>query len=127
MPMETSHIWIGLFESDAPDDYFEEKYERDDGEPINRFAEEQGEEFYDHDWIEVSYLDADDVRDVRALVDGHSYSIDYIDAVCDRAQTLGLGKINVFVLADKAEFNNPKSVTGQNYRLEYLGQFNCNT
>lgn len=126
MAMEISHIWIGVFASDAPEDYFVEHYGDDDA-PINRFAEEQGETFYDHDWTEISYLDAAEASDIRSFVEGHSYSDDYIEAVCKRATAIGIEKINVFVLADKNEFEHPRSVAGPNYRLEYLGEFKCNT
>lgn len=126
MAMEVSHVWIGVFASDAPEDYFVEHYGIDDT-PINRFAEEQGEKSYDHDWVEISYLEASEASDIRSFIDGHSYSPDYIDAVCERSWALGIDKINVFVLADKNEFGNPRSVIGTNYRLEYLGEFNCNT
>lgn len=126
MPMDVSHIWIGVFASDAPEDYFVENY-RDDDAPINRFAEEQGETFYDHDWTEISYLDASEASDIRSFIDGHSYSGDYLEAVSECAAALGIEKINVFVLADKNEFDNPRSVMGTNYRLEYLGEFHCNT
>ena len=48
-------------------------------------------------------------------------------AVCTRAAPLGIEKINVFVFANKSEFDNPRSVIGTNYRLEYLGEFQYNT
>lgn len=127
MAMDISHIWVGVFDSDAPDDYFVEQYSDDDDAPLNRFAAEQGETFYDHDWLEISYLDASESIDVRSFVDGHSYSKDYLDAVVAKTAALGIDRINVFVLADKNEFSDPKTITGDNYRLEYLGKFNCNT
>ncbi|MBD1912964.1 MULTISPECIES: immunity 22 family protein [unclassified Leptolyngbya] len=126
MAMEVSHIWIGVFASSAFEDYFMEHY-GDDEAPINRFAEEQGEVFYDHDWIEISYLDDSEASDIRSFVAEHSYSENYLDAVCERAVALRVDRINVFVIADKNEFDNPRSVTGTNYRLEYLGEFNCFT
>ncbi len=126
MELEVCHIWIGVFASDAPEDYFEEQYGDDDA-PINRFAAEQGESFYDHDLTEISYLDAVDAADIRSFVAGHSYSDDYPDTVCQRGAALGIKNINVFVLADKNEFENPRTVVGPNYRLEYLGEFKCST
>ncbi|MGK7925701.1 MAG: immunity 22 family protein [Spirulina sp.] len=55
--METSHIWLGNFPSaDALEKYFAETYdEDDDGTPLNQFAADQGEHFYDSDWVEFSY------------------------------------------------------------------------
>ncbi|GAA5510697.1 hypothetical protein Rcae01_06207 [Novipirellula caenicola] len=127
MAMNISHIWIGVFDSGAPDDYFVEHYSDDDDAPINLFAAEQDETFYDHDWLEISFVDASESTDVRLFVDGHSYSEDYLDAVVEKAAGLGIERINVFVLADKNEFSSPRSVVGEKYRLEYLGEFTCNT
>ena len=127
MAMDISHIWVGVFASDAPDDYFVEQYSDDDDAPLNQFAAEQGENFYDNDWLEISYLDASESEDVRSFIDGHSYSDDYLDAVVEKTTLLGIDQINVFVIADKGEFSDPKTVKGDNYRLEYLGEFKCDT
>ena len=125
MPMENSHIWLGQFLPGSPDDFFEEQYGRDDGEPLSQFAGSQGETWYDHDWIEISFLD--DLESVRSLVEGHSYSETYLDAVVAQAATLGIEQANVFILADKEQFAAPRSVNGPNYRLWYLGEFRCGT
>lgn len=118
-----AHVWIGVFEDNAPEDYFVEQYDEDDA-PLNQFAAEQNEDYYDHDWIEISYLDLAESEDVRSFVDGHSYCEHYIDDVCIRAESAGLETINVFVLCvQQDEFDNPKTASGDGYRLEYLGMF----
>jgi hypothetical protein len=123
MPMEVSHIWLGQFSREVLD-YFEEHYrDRGDDDPLSQFAGEQGETWYDHDWVEISCLY--ELQSVRSLVDGHSYSASYLDLVLAKAAELGITEVNVFILADKGEFSRPRSVSGTGYRLWYLGEFTC--
>ncbi|MFN8454598.1 MAG: immunity 22 family protein [Anaerolineae bacterium] len=126
MPMQLSHLWLGFFATEAAlETYFEEKYpdDRDDNTPLNRFAQDQGETFYDHDWVEYSF---DSSGDLRKLIQGHSYSQDYLNQVIALAQARGLTGANTFIMADQAEFTQPKSIEGEGYRLWYLGLFRCN-
>ena len=123
MPMEISHVWLGRFSSEAAlDEYFEESYDDDDA-PINRFATDQDESFCDHDWVERNFKGS---GDLRALIKGHSYSVDYIDDVIAKASTEGITNANTFIMADKNEFQNPRSLKGEGYVLWYMGAFNCN-
>jgi hypothetical protein len=130
MPMEISHIWLGRFSSEGDARaYFAEHYNDgddndEDGEtPISQFAADQGQWFYDHDWLEVSFQES---RDLRALVMQHSFSSDYLEEILSRANSLGLAEqANTFVLADKAEFNHPRSVKTEQYQLWYFGEFSC--
>jgi hypothetical protein len=120
MRMKISHIWLGQFGPDAPSSYFEEQY-IDDDTLISQFAADQGERFYDHDFVEISFLK--DLCQVRTLVDGHSYSQEYLELVVEKASDFGINEANVFVLADRLEFSAPRSVAGSSYRLWYLGEF----
>lgn len=120
--LEACDIWLGQFGPDAPEDYFEERYEDDDGW-ISQFAREQGEKRYDHDFVEISFVD--DMESVRSFVAGHSYHDTYLEAVVERAAALNIERINVFVLAGKNQFQRPRSASGPGYRLEYLGKFPC--
>ena len=123
VPMETSHIWLGRFRSDAAvGEYFDERIYEDDEAPMNRFAEDQGVIFYDHDWVERSYCET---SDLRGLVRGHSYSDDYLEEVTKLAREREIEGANVFVLADVNEFQSPRSIESRDYRLWYLGTFKC--
>ena len=120
--METSHIWLGVFESEEHlDDYFEEQYEEDDA-PINRFAADQGEMYYDHDWVERGFCKSGELHE---LIDGASYSHDYLQEVIAAATKLGIQSANTFILADSNEFDDPKAVDTAEYRLWYIGRFKC--
>jgi hypothetical protein len=117
------HIWLGLFGPSAPETYFVQKYV-DDETPPSRFGAEQQQPYsFDYDFVEISF--PNDPRPVRELVDGHSYSESYLDAVVRKATELGITEANVFVLANKDEFESPRTVTGPGYKLWYLGEFAC--
>ena len=126
MSVYPSHIWIGTFTDDAPEDYFSDEAEReDDDAPMNLFAKEQGEHYFDYDFTEISYVDWKDAVDPRSFVDRHSYSDSYIEKIVQLAAERGMPKINVFVLASIEQFEAPRSVSSDTYRLEYLGVFYC--
>jgi len=117
-----SHIWLGLFGPDAPDNYFVQEYV-DAETPQSQFGAEQGQHSFDYDFVEISF--PNDARPVRELVDGHSYSASYLDTVVQKAASLGITEANVFILASKDEFERPRTVTGPGYKLWYLGEFVC--
>lgn len=116
------HLWLGLFGPDAPDNYFVQEYV-DDETPQSQFGAEQGQRSFDYDFVEISF--PNDPRPVRDLVDGHSYSASYLDAVVRKATDFGITEANVFVLANKDQFECPRSVTGAGYKLWYLGEYVC--
>lgn len=125
MPMETSHIWLGQFPSEANlDTYFEETYDDDDESPINRFAEDQGVGSYDHDWVERSF---NNDGDLNTLIKDHSYSTDYIDDVIAFAIAHGIDGANTFIMADHLEVPDPKSCKKEDYKVWYVGKFKCST
>jgi len=122
MKEHQSHIWLGLFSPDAPDTYFVQKWV-DDETPQSQFGAEQEQPVFDYDFVEISF--PNEPRPVRALVDGHSYSESYVDALVQKAMELGITQANVFVLAEKDQFQRPRSVSGPSYKLWYLGEFAC--
>ena len=124
MPMERSHIWLGTFLSEhALDQYFEENFDDDnDAAPINRFAADQGETFIDHDRVERSFLQTDNLR---LLIRDHSYSEDYLEDVIRVAEANAYAEVNTFVMADEGEIAAPKSIDQSDYKLWYLGVFTC--
>jgi hypothetical protein len=114
---------LGFFGSNAPNNFFDEQY-KDDDIPISKFSASQGEDWIDHDCLEISYKN--ELKNLPLLVDGHSYSRDYINEVIKKAEILNINKANVFVLCDSNEINNPKPVIETEYQLYYLGKFKCN-
>lgn len=94
MRTHVSRIWLGLFGPDAPETYFEQKYV-DGDTPKSQFGVEQGESSFDYDFVEISF--PNDPRPIRELVDGHSYSESYLEAVVKKAAKLKIAEANVFV------------------------------
>jgi hypothetical protein len=117
------HIWIGRFGPKAPEDYFVQSRDDGSGAPLCQFAADQGAWSFDYDFVEISYLL--EPRDLRAFVDGHSYSEQYLEEVLAVAAAHGVDQANVFVLAPVDEFPKPRSVTGKDHTLWYLGEFEC--
>ena len=126
MPMERSHIWLGQFQSEkALEAYFEESYHDSDLEqeaPMNRFAADQGVDFYDHDWLEYSFSNT---GNLSTLITEHSYADDYITHVAEFAKANGLTNINTFIMVDYAEVPEPKSCIKLDYTLWFVGTFEC--
>jgi hypothetical protein len=120
MPKEVSYIWIGQFTDEAPEDFFEEKYGRDD-EPLSQFANSQGQSWYDHDFVEISYLDS--LEPIASLIDGHSYFDQYQTALLHVTQAKKIVEANVFVLASKDQFSSPRTASGIGYDLWFMGSF----
>jgi len=123
MNTDISHIWLGLFNENAPRGFFVERHDREDDDALSLFAESQGEVWYDHDFVEISYhLKPMAVAD---RVKGHSYWEQYTEAVLSKATSLGVEKANVFVMASKAQISSARSVKGVGYSLWYLGEYEC--
>ena len=122
--METFHLWLGNFSSaDILEEYFVETYDEDDDSiPINQFAADQGEIFYDHDFVECSYSKASALHD---LIVEHFCSNKYRDDIIVAASALNIKAANTFIMADSAEISSPRSVSKPSYQLWYLGKFQC--
>ncbi len=127
MDIYPSHIWVGIFKDNAPEDYFTDNSgsEPDYDKPMNLFSKEQGVLYFDYDFTEISYLHWKDAEEPRSFIDGHSYSDSYINKVSEICKAKNINKINVFIIADEDQFDSPRTVTGEGYHLEYLGLFNC--
>lgn len=121
MRTETSWIWLGHFTSAAPADFFTERDQREDDEPLSMFAQSQGEAWYDHDFIEVGRLEAP--VPIATLVAQHSYQQHYLPALLDAAAAAGIESANVFVLASQDQFVAPTTSSGVGYTLRLMGRF----
>ncbi|MBX9628640.1 MAG: immunity 22 family protein [Gemmataceae bacterium] len=120
---ETSHFWVGRFTEEAAVGYFEEVRDPDDEDrehtPLSAFARDQGETWYDHDFLEHGcYPKAESVRE---LTNGHSYHEQWADELARRADAAGLTGMNFLIFISEGEVEEPRSVTGDGYELYYLG------
>jgi hypothetical protein len=116
------HIWIGQFGHEAPREYFVQKY-HDSDDATCQFSSDQNQTSFDYDFVEISW--GLEMKPVREFITGHSYFESYLDEVEMLAKKLGVAAINVFVLANEDEFRSPCTVEGNDFKLWYLGKFEC--
>ncbi len=83
--------------------------------PLSR---DQGEKYYDHDFLEYGWGDADSIEE---LVKGYSYSDQWAAELARRAAAAALRDVNFFVFITDSEIEQPRSVLGNGYWLQYLG------
>ena len=122
--MDTIDVWLGRFPSrSALKDYFSEKNDSEDS-PINCFAADQGEKFYDHDWLEYHFSEE---PDSNFLTYGY-YPFGILAIAIQRtAVEQGLTNPNTLIVADRSLITTPKTVKGERYELRYLGEFGKHT
>ncbi len=122
MSIRDAHIWVAQFKSEkALEKYMDEMYDEDDEEaPISPFAADQGETFYDHDLVYAEFLKK---ATPRVLIECWGFPKKATEAVVKAVEKLGVDGLNTSIVADKAEFSDPKSAKGKGYQLWYVGQF----
>jgi hypothetical protein len=117
---ETSHFWAGCFPEELASTYFAEVYGVDrDETPLSAFASDQGERFYDHDFLEYGFSDA--AGSVEELVTGYSYSDQWGAEFARRVAEAGLSGVNWFAFISEGKIDRPRSVRGDGYWYHYLG------
>jgi hypothetical protein len=129
-------IWVGKFaSSDALGEYLEERPEHyadeTDSVSISQLAEDMEELFIDHDFECVMFIEEPNA-DISFLLQESLIHSEFGDP---ERQVFGISKIadlyqqqkgepsNSIVLVYGDEINHPKSVTGTDYWLHYLGRF----
>ncbi|HEX8734307.1 MAG TPA: immunity 22 family protein [Pyrinomonadaceae bacterium] len=93
-------VWAGNFSSrEEFDKFFEEEIgENDDASaPPNKFAEDIGFGFYDHDFQEADFSDAGS-QPLENLLDGFFHSDSYAAEAAERAKNLGITEANAAVV-----------------------------
>jgi hypothetical protein len=117
-------IWLGTFSSKKEfEKYFREFEAYGENGPISPFAEEQGFNFYDHDFFVAEYFDKTD--DLEKILSGIMVFDERAEGIVARYRTAGIGSIN-FIALQLEELCPPgeqRSVKGKNYSIHYLGRF----
>lgn len=131
MRKEICDFWIGNFESrDAYFNFFGEDpnfYEDEDDieeKYISRFAESQGVNWIDHDFMESGFEDGNE-----AFIDKfkkYSYADQWIVEVSIKVKETDLKKINTIVFISKGRIHKPVSVFTSAISLQYIGQIEYN-
>lgn len=119
--MNEIHIWLGVYESEERfQRYMKEHYSDGDDKPLNEFAADQNEIFYDHDWIESIYKSG---RSAKSLLGSLSYSESFKRKASVVASDLDLTDSNAVIMIDSSEIANPTNAKGNGYKLTYLGKY----
>ncbi len=117
---ETSHFWVGHFPEALACTYFAEVYGVDrDETALSAFARDQGDQFYDHDFLEYGFNDT--AGTVEELVEGYSYSDQWGADLARLVAEAGLSGVNWFAFINESEIERPRSVQGDGYWYRYLG------
>lgn len=121
---QTSHFWLGQFPNEERvAEYVAEVYDDDDEDrehtPLSQFARDQGEPWYDHDFMEHGF--EENAKSVEDLVNGYSYYEQWSAELARRAAEAGLTKVNMLLFISKDEIEKPRSVEGDGYNLHYMG------
>jgi hypothetical protein len=116
---ETCHFWVGQVPEEIASVYFQEKYAQDrEITPLSDFARDQGEEWYDHDFLEYGWGIA---SSIQQLVEGYSYSDQWGEELASRVAEAGLTGVNLFVFINQDQIEWPRSVNSDGYWLKYMG------
>lgn len=116
-------VFVGTFDSqEVLEQYLEETYDQDEEDaPISAFAKDQGEAFYDHDFVESRFDDS--AKSFVELGKRHSFSEYWLTRAEESYKAKQIGKVNVILLVFGGEIDEPKSASGDGYQLHYLGRF----
>src|SRR5262249_17465904 len=100
-------------------EYFvEDRNQEDENAPVSAFARDQGVAYYDHDFLEYGWGEANSMLE---LVRGYSYSDQWGPEFARRAAEAGPNDVNFFVCITDSEIEHPRSAKGDGYWLHYLG------
>ena len=138
---ETCDFWVGSFpDEDAFWEYFgksDEYYRKFDENPafvsaplkrnprtpgtlpLSRFIGDQGHDWYDHSMAEMGFNAR--AKSIAELVDGYSYSDQWANELASRVARRHLHGINAFCFIRIGTVEVPRSVSGPDFLVEYMG------
>ncbi|MEM9134221.1 MAG: immunity 22 family protein [Actinomycetota bacterium] len=118
-------VWVGHFSSEARfQQYLSETYTDDRSVPINEFAADQGIVFYDHDWVERHF---DRTQGAKGLLTAVLVPA-MVPHAAAAASSVGLENANALILelTSEGRITEPRSATGPDYKLHFLGTYTAN-
>jgi hypothetical protein len=125
---ETCDFWVGVFPSEeafceyvGEDDInYYKLQDTDNAVPLSRFIHDQGEEWYDHDLIEMGFKEH--AGSIAELVKGYSYSDQYAEELTRRVNEIGLTGVNGFLFIRSGEISEPRTAKTDAFEFWYVGR-----
>lgn len=115
---DTVDFWVGLAKNKSALKAFLKEQYKDDALPISKFAETQGEQFYDHDFLESEFTG------VGLSLSEALYYVSYSSSFSEELVPLAEGlRFNFFIASFSDDFGSPKSASVDGIELRYLGRF----
>lgn len=115
------NLWIGNFSTREDFEMYTKETYADDDPPINQFAADQGETFYDHDFVEIEFLE--DRPSLESVILRLSFGATFVDQALAAAKSHEVGEFNAVFADFDNQFGSPQSFTADEYSLVYLGKF----
>lgn len=128
MRTEISHFWIGHFKDNfefacfvgESEDYYNEENDDLDNVYISKFAESQGENWIDHDFMECGFESNTIPFDERFIK--YSYAKQWIDIIKERCDSTLIDDVNSVIFITNSQIKNPISLRKEDFYLEYIGE-----
>lgn len=125
-------FWVGKFETEdgffdffaEDDDYYNEENDTEE-KFLSAFAQSQGETWLDHDLMEPGFSTTG--SSFKEKFKSASYASNWADALQLRSGHLNIDAINTVVMMDQGEIEAPRSVKGDGFFLEYIGEIEFTT
>jgi WD40 repeat protein len=118
------HIWVAQFESKKRLDAYMREHigDPDEETPISEFGRDQKECFYDHDLVYAEHFRK---ATMQELIECWRLPEKTVAQIGAAIQKLGVAHANVSFIAEKTEFDKPRSAKGKGYQLWYIGLFDA--
>src|SRR5438132_642697 len=92
---EVVDVWSCMFADRAAfEDYVRELPRDDLDEPLSEFISDQGQEWYDHDFMGAHFHGEPTTDIAQLLQEGHAFAASYAAAAAEVHRRLGLGPAN---------------------------------
>ena len=121
--IEESHFYLArVFNKEKYFDFLEENYdEEDDDKPLSEFYGSQGENFCDHDFMEIGYREKNET--LEDFFKPYSYSEHWSEKVAKAARAKNIEDGTALIFISKSEIDKPQSVINKDFELIYLGVY----
>ena len=117
-------VWVATSPFDAiPEDYFLERYDEEDDQPFNRFSNDFGFGFYDHDFTEAHSSDDGQPIPIQGLIEPCSYGKSFAVLVAVAASSLGIKESSSVFLMFNFKYDSAVTGVRESPFFKFIGVF----